>query len=350
MKKLSNIIDSKIVVDLMNLLEEDKKLLLKDFVLNLPDNFTRSKCISRIKIFYNILVNNDSNYLCLYDEYFTKLSTKDKICIKYGKTKLEEFKTKLSNRKMRENYDTCLTISFWLKKGYSENEAKNKISEMQKNNNKKAQISKKINKPFPPNSILHWTNKGYSIEDANVLRMPFVNKSIQSKKNMIKRYGKDEGIKRFDSMYAKRANTNLKKYGRKSTVCGYVSKESLFFFKKLYKKIRKLGIKREDVYWGICGSKEFATYHEENNYFYDFTIKSLKIIIEYNNVFWHPKIGTIWRNPYINEETAKEKDILKEKIMVDRGFKMIVVWNDEDIDAQLDKIVDIICERLQNDS
>lgn len=76
---------------------------------------------------------------------------------------------------------------------------------------------------------------------------------------------------------------------RNSTTIGHASKESLKIFIPIYKLLRKGGFKRCDIMLGVSGSREFRIKTKENLFLYDFYIKPLKLIIEYNGLHWHIK-------------------------------------------------------------
>jgi hypothetical protein len=113
------------------------------------------------------------------------------------------------------------------------------------------------------------------------------------------------------------------------------SKESLKVFNPLIDVIvRDFKIDYEDVYIGVGNKKEFFIRNNENIYFYDFTIRSKKIIIEYNGILFHPKNeNSEWANPYNKELTSKlayNKQQLKIKTAENSGFVVLEIWSDDD--------------------
>ena len=66
---------------------------------------------------------------------------------------------------------------------------------------------------------------------------------------------------------------------------------------------------------------------------YDFTIRSKKIIIEYNGVAFHPKNeNSEWSNPFKRNVTSKEafeKQKEKLEIATQRGFSVLEIWSDD---------------------
>ena len=71
----------------------------------------------------------------------------------------------------------------------------------------------------------------------------------------------------------------------------YVSKASIKYFKSVYKLLRRSGISKEDIKWCIGKQREFTTFDKETdkNYCFDFVVRSKKIIVEYNDPFWHAR-------------------------------------------------------------
>lgn len=317
------------------------------FFNTMDDTWSISKKYTRLLIFSDILNTNDSDYDFLYDKYKNSKSVLEKIKIRKGKGASENYTQKLKNRPKVKNPKSTLSISYWTDKGFSIEESKVKISKMQSERSKvRHKKYKKTNKykSMMPNSILYWTKRGYSIDESEKLREPFVEKSSHKLESYINRHGMIEGTEKYHTGNHKRTLTMMARYGKLVTN-GCVSKESLRIFVPLYKQIRKLGIQRQDIYWGINGSKEYANHHEGKNYFFDFTIKSLKYIIEYNNEFWHPAPNRVWKGFY-------DKDIFldgySKKIdsMISRGFVVKTIWNFDDKEEKIQEIVSEIRSKM----
>jgi hypothetical protein len=117
---------------------------------------------------------------------------------------------------------------------------------------------------------------------------------------------------------------------------GYVSKTSIRYFKPLYKALRKCGILKEDIIWGIGKRREFTTFDKETNknYAFDFVIKTKKLIIEYNDVFWHARDKNEWKNPMVTYEESYERDLNKKRVASKLGFDIVYVWSDNLPDIQ----------------
>jgi hypothetical protein len=189
-----------------------------------------------------------------------------------------------------------------------------------------------------------------------------------SVKNLIEKYGEEIALKKHQERIDKSKNTFennpnktlinksraisiekfFKKYGSyeiaKSKYEGWkvkvtvpicrASKESLVIFEPLINiLIEEYNIEYEDMYIGYKEKSEFFLKKDNNIYFYDFTIRSKKIIIEYNGILFHPKTeNSIWTNPFnkgINSEIAFKRQELKIKTAKENGFKVFEIWSDE---------------------
>jgi hypothetical protein len=174
----------------------------------------------------------------------------------------------------------------------------------------------------------------------------------------INRYGKIEGLKKYDENIIKRKETSRKyfdcltpeqrkeKYAITPEKIGYkryeewlekitvpltrASKESELLFRDV---ISKLDYNDNDIYIGIDDKKEYFIKDDKKIFFYDFTIKSLKIIIEYNGIAWHPKLESMnYFKPIGTKLSAIElynKQQYKINLAEQKGFKVLEVWSND---------------------
>ena len=136
----------------------------------------------------------------------------------------------------------------------------------------------------------------------------------------------------------------LAKYGEEATTAiinarqkgkaGFskASKTSIKFFLPLYTYlIEDKGISSQDIFWGVEASSEYMIMHEGKRYYYDFTILSLKVIVEFNGHRFHPSSpSSSWVHPYNPNITALVKyqyDSFKRDLAIKSGFKVIVVFD-----------------------
>lgn len=132
---------------------------------------------------------------------------------------------------------------------------------------------------------------------------------------------------------------------------GKASKSSLIIFEPLVEWCIENNINKDDIYIGIEGNKEYFIRNECSVFFYDFTIKSKKIIIEYNGVAFHAKSESQeWFNPF-TKETAKEymkKRKIKTNTAYENGFKLLEIWSDEEPIINLEICKKFILENYEN--
>ena len=101
--------------------------------------------------------------------------------------------------------------------------------------------------------------------------------------------------------------------------------------------MRVNGVSREDIYFGVGGSKEYFLYDGDLKclYFYDFVVKSKKIIIEFNGIKFHPKPTDnkyTWNGIYkgLTYDVVASKDNRKTCLAESNGWKIYSIWSDED--------------------
>ena len=319
---------------------EEKSEILDQFVL---ENLSTIKLSSkRLKCFLDILKNNDSEYFKKYDLYYhgSALSY-NALVIRYGTeeggNRFEQYKQKLRSRpkisrKDQNNFDAhslSKRLDITLEEANIKiSNAKARLSASGKNSHKKKKENGFNYREINPLCIEYWLKQEYDKETAYEKYTEAIKSSRTTLYAFQKRYGNGEGKEKYKVSLHKRKETFLAKYGTTFPSGGRTSKQSLKFFIPLYKQIRKLGIKKEDICWGIKGSREFAITKDSTSFCYDFTIKSLKYIIEYNGSFWHSHPDKKYTG-FIDEETVIKKDLLKRKVIEDRGFLVRYVWDFE---------------------
>lgn len=132
------------------------------------------------------------------------------------------------------------------------------------------------------------------------------------------------------------------------------SKTSLEIFQSLYDfLISENIISNNDVFLGIDGSKEYFLKNDEFLFFYDFTILSKKIIIEFNGKAWHPnweKYGmfeciNVFNNNNVDAELAVKKDLNKIKLAKENGFDVLLLWEEDGVDINKEKVYNYLLEK-----
>lgn len=142
-------------------------------------------------------------------------------------------------------------------------------------------------------------------------------------------------------------------YDPRLHIFGKASKESLSVFNPLIIWCLDNNIENDDIYIGDGNKKEYFLKSEENNiFFYDFTIKSKKIIIEFNGITFHAKTEFLekdeWFNPFTKENAQDniEKSKIKYQVAKDRGFEILEIWSDVNHLDNLDLCKKFIIDRI----
>ena len=209
--------------------------------------------------------------------------------------------------------------------------------------------------------------------------------------NFIKKYGEEEGKKKFKKLRKQRKESYyiyknkysddewekkkkehaitlekmISKYGEKIGKIKYntwlekvsnisnVSKESHDnIFNEIYNYCITLNIKEDDIYYGIY-NKEYFIYDSLLNKYnlYDFTIPMIKLIIEYHGEIFHynERIHNINEsNPFgVSFKKLKIKDDYKRKLAIKNGFTIIEIFSDSIFNKEINKIKEIIYERIK---
>lgn len=307
-------------------------------------NHSISSIKHRIAVLLDLAAQHPSEDLTnIIHKYTNCKSTVEKLRLRYGATRACDFRLKMQNREQPENRTSVWNVNYWMSKGMTSKEAQDRVSEIQSANSRRRHTNCVDYATTNPLSMKYWLARGYDTVESEKIRQPFVNKSPRTIDQYINRYGPELGLKKFNEKISKRLSTMTERYGT-TVVSSCVSKESLYVFLPLYRQLRKEGFMCKDIFWGIKGSREFVIRTVDGvNYFYDFTIKSKKIIVEYNNTFWHPHPDYQYNNPFVSLDEAVVKECAKREAAEQRGFKMIYIWNFEDKHAAIKRVFEEIC-------
>jgi len=329
----------------------DKNLIIK-FVEENRDKYKRNIFNKRLETFKDISnVNTKDTYDEMFEKYIlywispSSLKSKE---YRYGKEYSDNMRRNLLNRpkidrSKQNNYDPSYIANVH---DITLEEAKIRI----KNSKVKLSVSSK-------KSMKELKLSGYNFRENNPLCLEYweirtpekaienYNYHMLSTRTNVEgfsiRHGAENGQELFDNWVKNRRQTFIERYGSTAPVSGRTSKQSIKFFIPLYKELRQMGFHKNDICWGIRGSKEFCTMHEGKSYFYDFTIKSIRYIIEYNGSFWHSHPDTDYRG-FLDEQSIIDKDRLKKKIMSERDYTITEVWDFEDEVAARKRILEEI--------
>lgn len=250
-----------------------------------------------------------------------------------AKRKVEEYQLDSKEKNM---YRSPRKLQHWIDKGYSESDAKIMLSRFQDNKSLSKLESKygsidvalkkykgninnikpaAIKSKYSVRSKMYWIDQGYSESDAKCLAGNLQRRDLAY---FIEKHGEYEGTKKYKDWTSQTINS-----------CGGISKESVDFFTELKSKI-------SDFHKGniIFGKNEFKIEHNNGKYFkYDFTIVDLNVIVEYHGIAWHPKsrIDESWVHPHGLYSCTEKYDLdqYKIKIAEQNGFKVFTVFSDE---------------------
>lgn len=275
--------------------------------------------------------------------------------VKRGLTE-EESKQKI--KEMKPNL-----VEYWLSRGFSADESKLK-TELHLMNTERAFIVKhgkedgvklfrekkvKDGKLHSQRSVEYWINKGFSIEGAK--------EKVSESQNMfslikcIEKYGDEEGVRIFTDRQNK-WQESLTKNGNMKMGYSKISQE--LFYSIL------------DTYEIGCKDKlKFATHNGEFKldnpsggvYVYDFIDVTNNKIIEYNGDMYHanPKKykETDTPHPYRKNKTSLEiweSDRNKTTVANNSGYEVLVIWDSEYRWGNKEKIIKKCLNFLKNEN
>jgi len=250
---------------------------------------------------------------------------------------LSEDESKLKVKEMKPNL-----VEYWISRGFSFDESKLK-TELHLMNTERAFIYKygedegvrlfrekkeKEGKLNSPRSVEYWVNKGYSIEESKI-KVSEIQGTFSLVK-CIKKYGEEEGKKIFIERQ-KKWQESLYKSGNLKSGYSKVSQELFFELIKHYDNIENLNY----IMFATKGG-EFVLTSVEGFYRYDFTDLLNKKIIEYNGDNYHANpdifLTTDTPNPFrksITSEDIWKKDEIKVKLANKYNFEVLVIWDSE---------------------
>lgn len=251
----------------------------------------------------------------------------------------------LSDNESKEHIKTLRPVNkeYWIKNGYTEEEAilqiegqkmvslRGCIARFGKEEGTKAWDNREDKRSdwgkMGSCNIGYWVKKGYSKEEAK--EKVSKRQKTFSKEICIKKYGEEEGLKIFTERQNKWQKT-LYKNGKLKSGYSEVSQE-LF-----YKLIESVDTNNLGYYLFAKKGGEFILSDDNGFYRYDFTDLKSKRIIEYNGDDFH---GNPYKyssddkpNPFRKDLSAQDiwdRDIRKTLIANNDGFEVFVVWDSE---------------------
>lgn len=339
MKK--KLIERKPVKNLIKMVDVDKRSYFSEAIKMYDlDSLSLNIALKRLQWFKDILNTNDNFFFEKYEKYCRLHNASyEALEIRYGKSRADEYKERLLNRpkidrSKQNNYcaeyiSNQKSISFEEAEKIVEDRKKKKSTES-KNMHRKLKISGYSYRENNPLCVEYYIKRGSNEKESIQLLKSHIEKTRTSFDGFMSRYGDIDAAKeKYGDFVENRRITWFEKYGRNTPMMPRTSKESLKFFIPLYKAIRRLGLQKEKVYWGIKGSREFFIKDNEDTFAYDFTISNIKYIIEYNGSFWHSNPLGDYRG-FLPEDDVIAKDSKKKNAALKMGFRYKTVWDTDD--------------------
>lgn len=211
-------------------------------------------------------------------------------------------------------------IGFWLKKGYSAEAAREKVKKIQATNTLEKYINKYGQEEGEKKFQERKSNWSTRMSD------PIIGKKRSLGLNRyVERYGDELGPKKYLDMRKKRND---------AVSIGRGSKESINVLSPIIDICRRNSL---SYYLGEEGNKEWHIYDKENNkiFFYDMTIPTLSMIIEYHGEAFHPNPNwesdklSSWQQLFTNKSALEvlHETKTKNKVAVDNGWKLYEVYS-----------------------
>ena len=297
--------------------------------------------------------NNHKKYLSFFSEKERKFKrSKNLLCIEYWLEKgfsEEEAKQQISNiqsergkmvkgknkifrkedfyKKYGEEADYILRkrsvfcIEYWLEKGFSEEEAKQQISNIQREISKK----QKPNKESKTTCIEYWLKKGYTEEEAKTAISK--RQSTFTLKKCIEKYGVYEGTKKWEERQ-KKWQESLHKNNNLHVGYSAISQE-------LFSILEEKSNDKDYIFYG-SKNREYSINENGKNYIYDFCDLNKRKIIEFNGDIYHGN-PLLYNeddkpNPFKKNMTCKDLwnyDKIKKEIAEKNQFSILTVWEND---------------------
>jgi hypothetical protein len=227
-------------------------------------------------------------------------------------------------KKLRGNKEHSIrSVGYWLAKGLTNKGAVEQVKKVQTTNT----LSRYINRYGSELGPIKFTLRNKEWSDMMTKANSIGKKTSLGLWRYIERYGKNEGKVRYLEMRKKR--------NEKSRI-GKASAESLKIFLEIMQELDRQNIK---YYVGVENNKEWCIYDNEleRPFFYDLTIPSLSIIVEYHGEAFHPnprwdkdKWGS-WRAIFSNQsaDEAYQIDQYKKNLAESAGWMVYEIYSSE---------------------
>ena len=290
------------------LTNSEKLIIIKNF---LGDNFN----YNNTELLNKILENVSSNYPTINELRSSIMSiinpNKEKNFslrnIKFWITRgfsEDEAKQKVSEIQSK---NSIRTVAYWINKGFSEDEAKQKVSEIQSN------YSKNRTTTITHFQTIYWINKGFS-EDEAKQKVSEIQTKNAIKSNSISKLERQQrsrfSVEYWKLRYGNEFMYHMMKYLRmKKDTKSSQSKWAL----ELINYCLTFYTDTEKLYYH---PKEYGKFIPDHGYRkYDFVDTKNKIVIEFHGHYWH--------------KYSHNSDKVKRAFMENLGFSYLELWDNE---------------------
>ena len=254
--------------------------------------------------------------------------------------------------------EQCYKKDFWIFRGWTKEYAEKKIHEIQLKNSltcRKKVRENPDNYKGKPTQLSYWIKQGYS-EDEAIQKVKERQRTFTLEK-CIEKYGEEAGKQRWQERQNKwqktlQSNDNYIEIVSRRCRNTFVSNISQEFFNSIYEGIKNLNIK---VYYASLNHEYGIAIHKRGGVLYDFVIPELYYAIEYNGERWHPRKDKLtknewkeWVNPFTKEDasTVYKRDLQKNNALIKKGYTLDIIWNNDYIENK-EQIVNIIIEKIK---
>jgi len=297
--------------------------------------------------------NNLTNYVGRYRRLKgIPGTTKYTQLLRYGKHNSKEVIKKQSKAKTAHFPNK---IEYWINKGYSDEEATQKVREIQTIRSKKSTELTKGSSAYTARSMSYWINKGYSDEEATQKV-----REIQTTNGIdyyVKKYGKDIGKQMYSARINKWQQTLINKtqsekdeinYKKRHAIDSYMyrgmteteamSKYNKFCQKMKSKPRQTISKISQDLFFNLHEKLKGTCYFGELNYEQlidnfrvDFFHKESKVVIEFYGDYFHrnPKLyeSSFVSHGYTSKQKWKTDKAREEIIKTHKNVnQLVIVW------------------------
>lgn len=227
---------------------------------------------------------------------------------------------------------SILSLKYWMKRGLSESDARNRVSHIQSiNGNKYAQKRKDYPEQYAgtsPTELMYWIKKGNSIEESRKLQSQ--RQATFSLNECINKFGVEDGTARWKTRQNNWQHTlSLLSDEEKDRIAiakvknsrGSVSKIEKRFIDMLISNGMELTTQIPLSYSGPRGTQRKI---------YDVRIDNC--LIEFNGDYYHANPSTHPNQTHVKTtpvEVIRKNDEFKLNLAKEHGYNLIVIWESE---------------------